>query len=230
MLRRIASLIQKVEEYVDFESLSDVDRVPDYVAIRRIRKLTSDGWGGQLALLLGDPGIVFMMPHNNGMPACPFVWYRKNGEYTEIIHNQHDFTQVQDLPGILEGTADVMTESYGRKKPVDSFSNFGIRLTDEVQPDYAGRGKLVLIIGPFLSAKAKAEPEAASIYFANEYLDKFVGWNFGDVVRVNQPLEEKLLGLNERLIADGVRPKRHPTGFEVGSRGEIDCFYDFQRE
>lgn len=218
------------EDYAYFESLGDVRRVSERKAIQRIKKMSSDGWGGQNALLLGENGVVYMMPHNNGMPTCPFVWYNKNGKYQEIINNQEDFTQVQNLSEVLDKTADVMRESYERKQPVVPFSNFGIRLTDEIQLEYSGNGELVLITGNFLNPNAKAEPEGASAYFANDFLDKFIGWNFGDVVKDKKELEAKLLDFNQRLIKDGTRAQEHPTGFEVCYRGQTDCFYRFARE
>ena len=219
-----------VDDYIDFESLGDVRRVSESEAIKRIKELSSDEWREQNALLLRDNGVVYMIPHNSSMPTCPYVWYHKNWPYQEIINNQDDFTQIQNLSEVLDKIADVMIESYEREQPVVPFSNFGIRLTDEIQPEYAGNGKLVLITGNFLDPKERAEPKGASAYFANDFLDRFIGWNFGDIVKDKKELEAKLLDFNQRLIKDGTRTQEHPAGFEVCYRGQTDCFYRFARE
>ncbi len=187
MLQRLFGIGKKQsEEYRDFESLQGVNFVPEKDAIRKIGKLSSNGWGGQNSLLLGEKGIVYMMPHNSGMPTCPFVWYQNNdGQNVEIINNQDDFTQLQNLPDILNTITDVMVESYNRKQAVVPFSNFGIQLTDEIKPNYTGNGNLVLITGNYLSPKAKKESEGATTHFANDFLDRFIGWNFGDVVKIH---------------------------------------------
>jgi len=232
MVQRLFGIGKKQsEEYRDFESLQDVEFFPEKDAVRKVSKLSSDGWGGQNALLLNENGVIYMMPHNSGMPTCPFVWYQNNdGQNARIINNQDDFTQLQNLPEILNTIADVMVESYNRKQAVVPFSNFGIKLTDEIKPNYSGNGNLVLITGDYLSPKARKEPEGSSVYFANDFLDKFVGWNFGDVVKGSKELEAKLLEFNSSLIKDGNRFSERPTGFEVCSRGKTDCFYRFDRE
>lgn len=228
MLSWLTSMLRvKGNSYSDFKSLEGVTRVPESEAIQRIKKMSSAGWGGQNALLLGDNKVVLMMPHNRGMPHCPFVWYNQDG--LKIMDNQKDFTEIENLPEILGRAEDVMWESYQKKQPVVPFSNFGIRLTDKIQPGYAGHGEFVLITGHFLNSAARANPAVASAYFANEFLDKFIGWNFGDVVKDNKELEAKLQGLNNVLIIDKTREQRHPTGFEVCSRGERNCFYSFSR-
>lgn len=218
-------------KFSEFESLKDINRVSYKEAYQTIKKMTSGGWGGQNALLLGESNVVYMMPHNNGMPTCPFVWYQKNGKFVEIMDNQDDFTQIANLNNILHKVTDVARESYEKKEPISSFSNFGIKLVDEIKPKYSGNGELLLINGDFVSPKGKADPNGSTIYFTNEFLDKFIGWNFGDVVRDDKELEEKLLDFNNQLIKDGTRLKKHPTGFEVTYRDhDVDNFYRFNKK
>jgi|GEM_PF-2951689 len=220
-----------MSKYSDFRSLSGVKKYREGQAAKEIRHLSRGGWGGQNALWLGNEPVVLLLPHNDGMPTCPFVWYRRTGMFTkpaEIINNQTDFTQIANLAEILNKTADVMQESYDRKHPVAPFRNFGLLLADEVRPDYSGRGEFVFIDGYFI--KRGADPVKISQHCCNDYLDIFIGWNFGDVVRQNEGLEKKLNALCQQLIADKVRREKHATGFEVTHRKSdtsIDNFYNF---
>jgi len=229
----ISQWITPREKYKDFESLAGVDRVPERKAIKTINRL-SGGGKGQNALLLGNSPIVYMMPHNDGEPTCPFVWYQRNGGYVEILNNRDDFTQIQNLPSIIDKITDVMGESYDRRRPIDPFLSFAIRLVDEVRPEYSGNGELVLLTGNFLNDRARTDRDGASAHFANNFLDMFIGWNFGDIVRDTEELEAKLLDLNQKLIKDGKRIKEYPRNFELSFRGKwdecVDCFYMFPRE
>lgn len=209
-------------------SLENAKSYNEKEVVKRIRRLSKDGWGGQNAILLGKAPVLCMVPHNTGMPTCPFNWYTKeNGDYTEIISNQGDFTEIGNLAQILDNATEVMMEAYNKRIPVSSFNNFGILLTDNIEPNYSGDGEFVFINGNFL--KKDADIKKAIRYFSNEFLDRFIGWNFGDVVRDNKYLENKLLDFNKTLIDRGDKKETGP-GFEVCSRGKIDQFYRFPTE
>ena len=170
---RLFGLFSKSEQpsgTIFLDSLKDIKIFERKNVIKQIKKLTSDGWGGENALELTSDSVVYMRPHNTGMPTCPFVWYsNRNGAYVKVLDNQNDFTQISNLNDILNQATGIMRESYGSKIPVLPFDNFGILLTDPVHANYTGQGELVFLTGDFL--KKGADEREASIYFANDFLD-----------------------------------------------------------
>jgi len=208
-----------------FESLQGIDRIKYADAIKRL-----DWFEGKNVFLLHEDPLLLFYPHNDGMPTCPFVWARNKGsivnpELYPIMDNQKDFTQISNLSDILQKTTTVMQESYEKKIPVVYEEYFGLRLTDQVKPHYTGKAQLVWFVGDHL--KKGASFKDATNYFCNRYLDVFIGWNFGDVVKANSELEKQLLSFAEQLNTDKVRPKEHPAGFEVTYRGTVNQFYAF---
>lgn len=227
----------EVEEYLDFDSLKSIKRFPEKKVVKRIRRLSEGGWGGQNAYLLTKDPVISMVPHNDGMPTCPLVWYVKNDKYVEIMDNSYDFTQIGNLQGILEQTVPIMRESYDKRKPIMPEMRFGILLKNELKPDYSGEGELVIITENPHKKRSQEDLEKASIAFANRYLDIFMGWNFGDIVKDNKELESNLLDFNQQLMKEDNRNQDKPMGFEVTYTGRygkprhppIDCFYRFER-
>ena len=66
-------------EYKDFVSLRDVKRFSKARVIKKIKKLSHDGWG-QNALLLQASPVLYMLPHNDGQPTFPFILYPRTFE------------------------------------------------------------------------------------------------------------------------------------------------------
>ena len=220
-------------EYKDFVSLRDVKRFSKARVIKKIKKLSHDGWG-QNALLLQASPVLYMLPHNDGQPTCPFIWYQKirlglKKKYVEIIDNNLDFTQIKNIPQILDKTVDIMVESYEKRKAVSPLDDFGVLLTDRIEQNYSGNGEFVFLGSEGVGAKDR---NGAHLFFSNVYLDVFIGWNYGDVIRTNDRLEKKLLDFNQRLISDRTRWGEHPTGLEVSCRtykggSFVDQIYKF---
>ena len=96
-----------------------------------------------------------------------------------------------------------------------------MKLEDEVCPDYVGKAKLVLAKEAILNHKVKPEEkDDAKRYCINYFLDHFIGWNFGVVVKNNSELEKALLELNELAIRKGLR-EYAGRGFEVWQSEDV---------
>jgi hypothetical protein len=226
---------KKVHWYGNFSSLEGVEKHHDKDAVKPIRKLSGGGWGGENALRLGDPPIVLMQPSNTGMPTCPFFWYSKDsGNYFPRLDNMKDFTNyITNLNEILSKTTEVVIDSYQRGFPVAIPCNFGMKLTGKqfVRSQYKGEGEFVFIEGDFFKPEVKENPLEFSKSIANDYLDRFIGWNFGDIVRSNPDLENRLLELSRMLIDSGDRSQERAMGFEVTLRdGDSNTHYDFPKK
>jgi hypothetical protein len=171
------------------------------------------------AYILGKDPVVLMYPSNDGRPTCPHEWYRRsivNEFYTRVISNREDFTEISNLGEIINKTADVMIESYEKEEPVFAYSDFGILLVDKLRPDYKGEGDFVMILGG--GAEERADKEKLTSDFCNNYLDMFIGYNYGDFVLADKKLEEKLLGFSKMMIKDGVRTEHYKQGREIHTR------------
>ena len=105
---------------------------------------------------------------------------------------------------------------------------FAIRLDDEVCPDYTGKASFVLTDDAVRNNKVKTNQiTEAKKYFLNDFLDHFIGWNFGVAVKSNPQLERELLEFNNLVISRGLREDAGP-GFGVWCSDDVQ-HYDFKK-
>ena len=164
---------------------------------------------------------ILLHPANDGMPTCPFEWFRKfDGETKMLMDNQSSFKNITNLSEILLQMVRLYAKYIDEDVVIGSFG-FAIKLDDEVSPNYVGRATLAMTeeaiqnkwIKPIKIAEAKE-------YCINEFLDHFIGWNFGVAIKNNSQLEKELLDFNEIVINRGLRKDAGP-GFEVWSSNEV---------
>ena len=171
---------------------------------------------------------ILLHPANDGMPTCSFEWFETfNGEAKLLMDNQSSFKNITNLSEILLQIVrlyakyiedDVIIGSYG----------FAIKLDDEVSPKYVGKASLALTDIAIQNKRIKPDKIAdAKKYFINEFLDHFIGWNFGVAVKNDPQLEKELLEFNELVISKGLRKDAGP-GFEVWSSDDVK-HYDLKK-
>lgn len=171
---------------------------------------------------------ILLHPANDGMPTCPIEWYGKfDGENKLIMDNQSSFKCITNLSDIILQ----MVRLYAKYIDDDMFiasAGFAIRLDDEVCPDYTGKASLVLTDDAIRNNKVKPEQVIeAKKYFLNDFLDHFIGWNFGVVVKSNPQLEKELLEFNNLVINKGLR-KDASSGFGVWYSDDVQ-HYDLKK-
>lgn len=167
---------------------------------------------------------ILLHPANDGMPTCPIEWFGKfDGKDKMIMDNQSSFKGITNLSDIILQ----MVRLYAKYIDDDMFiasAGFAIRLDDEVCPDYTGKASFVLTDDAIRNNKVKPEQVIeAKKYFFNDFLDHFIGWNFGVAVKSNPQLEKELLEFNSLVISRGLREDAGP-GFEVWCSDDVQHY------
>lgn len=176
----------------------------------------------------GKGKYILLHPANDGMPTCPIEWYGEfNGKTEMIMDNQSSFKGITNLSEIILQ----MVRLYAKYIDENIFiasAGFAIELEDEVCPNYHGRAKLVLTKDSIRNNKVKPEQIIeAKKYFINDFLDHYIGWNFGVAVKSNPELEKELIEFNNLVIRKGLR-EYAGTGFEVWESEDV-MHYELKR-
>lgn len=104
-----------------------------------------------------------------------------------------------------------MEEAYNKNTPVDPYRNFWLRLVDDIVPEYAGRVEMIFIPDGFLpTRRAKKDPGLAASFFTSQFLEHFIGHNYGDILRENPTLEKLVVFLHSQVQREG-RKQEVPT-------------------
>lgn len=155
--------------------------------------------------------LIYFYAANDGMPTCPFEFY-SNGE--KVIGNSHNYCEIANLDEILIQMVRIYKKSLDSRIVLDPYF-FMLELTDPITPDYHGNAKLVITEKAVRNQKLNDNNfDEANQYFINQFLDHFMGWNFGLSVKRSEELRKELEELNEKAMYMGIR-KAAGTGFEV---------------
>ena len=200
----------------------------EYISDAVGRKITLNSEGVN-RFYAGKGKYILLHPANDGRPTCPFEWYGTfNGKPKMIMDNQSSFKGITNLSEIILQ----MVNLYSKYIDEDMFiasAGFAIKLEDEVTPNYHGRATFVLTKDSIRNNKVKPEQIIeAKKYFINDFLDHYIGWNFGVAVTSNPELEKALIDFNNLVIKKGFR-EYAGTGLEVWSSDDV-MHYDFKRE
>lgn len=171
---------------------------------------------------------ILLYPPNDGQPTCPFQWYGIFDEkYRIIMNNQSSFKEITNLSEIILQMVNLYSK-YIDEDIFISWNGFAIKLEDEVTPDYHGRATFVLTKDSIRNNKVKPEKIIeAKKYFINDFLDHYIGWNFGVVVTNNPELQKALVDFNRLVIKKGLR-EYAGTGLDVWCSDDVK-HYDFER-
>lgn len=171
---------------------------------------------------------ILLHPPNDGTPMYPFEWYVDfYGKPQMVLHNRSAFNCITNLSDILLHMVRLYDE-YIDENVFISFTGFAIKLEDEIKPDYHGSASLVLTKDAVRNNMVKPfEIEEAKRYFINNFLDHYIGWNFGVAIANNPVLEKALLNFNNSVINRGLR-EYSETGFDVHSSKDV-VHYNFPK-
>lgn len=181
-------------------------------SIHNLKKLPSHGgWGGANRYSIDENNMIFLYPVNDGMPTCPFEFY-KNGNL--IIHNQNVYSEITNLDEIILQMVRIYDKAIDKGIVLDPYY-FMLKLNGKVKKNYRGNAKLVITEKAIRNQKLNDENyEEAMKYFINHFLDHFIGWNFGVSINRNETLKNELEKLNNKVIDRGLREYIN-GGFEV---------------
>lgn len=181
-------------------------------AIHSLKKLSSQGgWNGANRYNIDDSNMIFLYPVNDGMPTCPFEFW-KDGKL--VLHNQNVYSEITNLDEIILQIVRIFNKSLDEGIVLDPYY-FMLKLNDEAKENYKGSATLVITEKAIRNQKLNEQNfDEATKYFINHFLDHFIGWNFGVSVNRNETLKEELLSLNNKVIEMGIR-EYAGSGFEV---------------
>ena len=145
----------------------------------------------------------------------------------EVINNQTAFKNITNLNEILFKMISLYERCLDDDIVIDSMS-FALKLTDNVCPNYKGRAELVMTEDAICTNLIEdGNVEEAKICYINVFLDHFIGWNFGKVIKDSPRLEKKLIEFNNRVIEKGWRFDAGP-GFRVWCSEDV-VHYDLKK-
>lgn len=199
----------------------------EYISDAKGRKVNSNGKSIN-RFYAGKGRYILLHPANDGMPTCPIEWWGNfDGKSQMIMDNQSSFKGITNLSDIILQ----MVELYAKYIDEDMFiasAGFAIRLDDEVTPDYHGRATFVLTKDSIRNNKVRPKQIIeAKKYFINDFLDHYIGWNFGVAVTNNPELEKALIDFNNLVIEKGLR-EYAGTGLEVWHSEDV-MHYELKR-
>lgn len=199
----------------------------DYISDAKGKKFNSKHGVNQVYASKGK--YILLTPPNDGMPTCPIEWYGKFDGKTEMIMDNHtSFKCITNLSEILLQMVRLYTKYIDENVFIAS-AGFAIKLEDEISPNYHGKASFVLTKDAIRNKKVRPkEIFEAKQYFVNDFLDHFIGWNFGVAVTSNPELEKELQEFNELVIKKGLREDAGP-GFDVWTSNDVQ-HYNLKKE
>jgi hypothetical protein len=155
--------------------------------------------------------LVFFYPLNDGEPTCTFSFYENE---KLVLDNRSEYSQISNLDEIIRQMVKLYNQALDSRIVLDPYY-FMLELSNRVAPNYRGRAKLVATEKAIMNPKLSTfNFDRANTYFINQFLDHFIGWNFGLSVNRNEKLKEELNKLNEKVIKMKLRESAG-LGFEV---------------
>ena len=175
-------------------------------------------------LYMKDNKYLLFYPLNDGNPICSFEWHANiDGKIIKVLDNQYSFVDnITNLSDVLCEVIKVYLNYIDDDRTLIGLYNFALKLEDPVVSNYKGRATLVLTdnivkMERFQTKKELLEAKKNSI---NEFLDHFMGWNFGKLILENSDLESLLNRLNYIAILKEIRKQAKP-GFEIFVSEEV---------
>lgn len=149
--------------------------------------------------LLYQQKYLLIHPPNDGRPFVVFEWYAKSpkGGVIKIIDNETAFSSITNLNEILKQIVDIYSNYLEEDSYICSY-NFVLKLEEEVKQNYKGRASLAI---PKFCVKKGLDFKTG----LNQFLDHFIGWNFGKVIQQDNSLKIELESLNKLAISKGIR-------------------------
>lgn len=155
--------------------------------------------------------LIFFYPLNDGYPTCGFEFIKGKDV---VINNSDEFSQITNLDEILIQMVRIYNKALDNGIVIDPYF-FMLELKDEPVKDYHGQAELIITDKAVKNQKLNERNfNEANKHFINQFLDHFVGWNFGVSVNRCPVLRQELEELNTKVIEMGIREEAE-SGFEV---------------
>ena len=201
---------EKLENYNDNKKMiKNKKKLGVEFSIDNLRRLPTQGGFNRFSM--DDNNMVYLYPVNDGLPTCPFEFYKGT---KLILNNQKVYSEITNLDEIILQIVRIFNKSLDEGIVLDPYY-FMLKLDEEIKTYYKGGATLVITEKTIRNQKLnKKNFDQANKYFINKFLDRFIGWNFGVSVNKNETLKNELEELNEKVIDMGLREYTGP-GFSV---------------
>ena len=150
---------------------------------------------------------VMFCPPNSDIVNKPVSFYGKFGTKIEkLMDNQSAYKNITNLSSILMEMVRLYEKHIDDNTIIAPY-RFLLRLKDEViKPNYIGKADLVMEDNTLFNQAVEASDiPSAKKFFINQFIDHFLGLNFGVVIREDLKLEKNLLKFNKMIISKGLR-------------------------
>ena len=145
---------------------------------------------------------IFFYPLNDGFPTSGFEFIKGKNV---VINNSDEFSQISNLDEILIQMVRLYDKALDNGIVMDPYF-FMLELKDEPVKDYHGSAELIITDKAIRNQKLdESNFYEANKHFINEFLDHFIGWNFGVSVNRSAVLKQELEELNTKVIEMGIR-------------------------
>ncbi|MBR2709517.1 hypothetical protein IKE72_00325 [Candidatus Saccharibacteria bacterium] len=139
---------------------------------------------------------------------------RLKGEMVKVMDNESAYTEITNLPEILVGMVLLYINHINDPVFMDA-SHFAVELIDPVTAGYHGRGRLAVTDRTVINHLVKPDQMDEARYTCyNDFLDHFIGWNFGVPVSGSSELRSVLQILVALMHERGIRG-RTTRGLDV---------------
>ncbi len=198
----------QVEEKVAVSEETIIKNIADSLDLELVKHdlvKISNGKSFVNSFSVGEDNNIYFFPPNSGMPICPFEFY-KGSKY--IISNKKGFFEIKNLDDILIQMVRLFDRGLDEGLVFDPYY-FMLRLDE-------GKNATLLITDKAIRNHKLNEDNflEATKHFINDFLDHFMGWNFGVSINRNETLKEELEVLNNKVIDLGLR-KWAGSGIDV---------------
>lgn len=158
---------------------------------------------------------VFFYPVNDGIGSDICEYYYKSHL---VMSNETNFSNITNLDEILIQMTKVYQEALTNQIILDPYT-FLLEIKNPDQNNYKGEATLALSNESILNFRLREEQKQNELEFRmNQFLDHFIGWNFGASVQRNPKLKQELETLNKKLFDLNMR---HYAGSGFSVYGSI---------
>ncbi len=213
---------EKNKDRIRYKSItaSDVANQFEMEYIQKIPDLMhSIGVKGEMYFQIEQRRFLEFLPLNTVQSYQQIIWqdnfmkYDEYSPYENVITNANSFKEIENICSILLQ----MVKIYQHVLEEDLFIScydFALKLEKDARPDYKGKAELVLLEKTVLNNKVSLkERQEVRKKCMSEFINCFMGYNFGNIIRSNDELKEEfnklyLKAKNRKLIIPLPRRER----------------------
>ena len=148
---------------------------------------------GEMYYKIQKDKYIEFLPINNILDNQHIIWEQKNSLSNadeKVISNINCFYEIQNIDEVLKDMIEMYTDSIEKDIFLSSY-NFLLKFNEDVTKDYKGTAKLVITDSTLLNSKVELDEKLQYRKDCVSYfLNCFLGYNFGNIIRENEELNK----------------------------------------